>query len=148
MTPMPRLTLRALAGAGAALALAAAGAQAARSVNVNDTGRLHLRHASGSVLYEEGPTSGTLPGSAKVRLNVGETVTASFTIYPRSGGAIEGRGSATLHSSGRYSSFGGSLSVTGGTGRYAHARGAGSLYGTIERRTDQVTVQTIGTLHY
>jgi hypothetical protein len=124
-------------------------ARAARTLSVNDTGYLHLLHASGSILSEAGAVSGTLPGTASVRLDVGENVTASFTIRVRGGGSISGHGSAGLHSSGRYSSFGGSLSVTGGTGRYVHAHGAGKLYGVIERRSDALTVQTReGTLHY
>jgi hypothetical protein len=147
------LTLLTLAGgqvaSGAARASALPRAQAAGSLRVNDTGYLHLLHASGSVLSEVGRVSGTVPGTASVRLDVGENVTATFTIHVRGGGSITGHGSAALHSSGRYSSFGGSLSVTGGTGRYTHAHGAGKLYGVIERRTDNLTVQTReGTLHY
>jgi hypothetical protein len=131
---------RGIASTGAALALAAAGAQVAiaaaraptmpraprtahalrgplaartaRALSVDDTGDLHLLNASGAILSEEGPVSGTLPGSTKVRLDVGENVTASFTIRARGGGSITGHGSAVLHSSGRYSSFGGTLAAT------------------------------------
>jgi hypothetical protein len=148
----------ALASASAHVAFAAASAtrapreppltRTARALNIDDTAHLHLLNASGSVLSEEGPVSGTLPGRARVRLVVGTRVLASFTIKPRGGGSIIGSGSATLHSSSRYSSFGGSLSVVRGTGRYAHAHGSGKLYGVIDRRTDEVTVQTIGTLAY
>jgi hypothetical protein len=168
-----RPTRRTLAGTGTVLALAAAGthvaivaartpvlptatgtptmlhpARAARSLRVDDTGHLHLLNASNSILLEEGPVSGTLPGRTRVRLDVGANVTASFTIDSRGGGSISGYGSAALHNSSRYSSFGGSLSVSHGTGRYAHAHGVGKLYGVIDRRTDEVTVQAIGTLHY
>jgi hypothetical protein len=121
-------------------------AQAA-SAGVNDTGHLHLLKAFGSVLQEEGWAAGTLPGQAKVRLTVGASVSASFSIATRYG-TIYGSGHAALHSSGRYSSFGGSLSVNGGSGRYTHARGGGRLYGTIDRRTHAVVVQAIGTLRY
>jgi hypothetical protein len=148
--------------AGAALALGAswlltvatrapatrAAARMTRTVSVDDTGHLHLLNASGAVLVEEGPVSGTLPGEAKVRMVVGATVVASFTIKPRGGGSISGHGRAALHSSSRYASFGGSLSVSRGTGRYAHARGSGGLYGVIDRHTDALTVQAIGRLHY
>lgn len=123
-------------------------ARAARTLHIVDTGHLHLLHASGAILSEEGPVSGTLPGSTRVRLDVGENVTASFTITSRGGGSITGHGSAALHSSGRYASFGGSLSVTRGTGRYAHAHGSGKLYGVIDRRTHSLAVQAIGTLNY
>jgi hypothetical protein len=130
-----------------AFALLDTGAASGASTRVDDTGRLHLLKAIGSVLVEEGPTIGTLPGTAKVRMTVGPTVLASFMIYAH-GGTISGKGRATLHSSTRYASFGGTLSVTRGSGRYARAKGAGKLYGVIDRRTDSVTVQTIGELRY
>jgi hypothetical protein len=125
-------------------------ATAARTVIVDDTGYLRRTHASGDIIDEAGKISGTLPGTATVRLNVGpETITASFTIKPHGGGSISGTGRAKIGSAGRYTSFAGTLSVTGGTGRFAHARGAGKLYGVIERRYDLLTVQTReGTLHY
>jgi hypothetical protein len=123
-------------------------ARTAGAVSVNDTGHLHFLRASGSLLLEEGSVSGTLPGNAKVHLVVSSTVSATFTIEAHGGGTITGRGTATLHSSGIYSSFGGSLSVSHGTGRYAHAHGSGKLYGLINRRTHALTVQTTGTLHY
>jgi len=64
------------------------------------------------------------------------------------GGSIVGHGSAVLHSSREFSSFGGSLSVDRGTGRYAHASGTGKLYGVIDRSNDALIVQTVGQLHY
>jgi hypothetical protein len=121
--------------------------QATRSVSVNDTGHLRLLKAFGSVLLEEGYAGGTLPGQAKVRLVVGSTVTSSFSIQTKYG-TIYGSGRAALHSSGRYASFGGTLSVSRGTGSYARAHGAGKLYGVIDRRTSALTVQTVGTLSY
>jgi hypothetical protein len=158
---------RGLAGAGAALALAATGGQvavaagllqavpppralAARTVSVDDTGHLKRTHASGDFIDEAGEISGTLPGTATVRLDVGpETITASFTIQVHGGGSISGTGRAKIGSPGRYTSFAGNLSVTGGTGRYAHARGSGKLYGELERKYDLLTVQTRqGTLDY
>ena len=121
--------------------------EAARKLEVNDTGHLHLLKASGAVLLEEGPAGGSLPGRTWARLNVGSSVSAVFSIAA-AGGTIYGSGGATLHSSGRYSSFGGWLKVGRGSGRYAKAHGTGRLYGVIDRRTDAVTVQTIGTLDY
>jgi hypothetical protein len=122
-------------------------ARNARSAKVDDRASMHLLKASGSVLIEEGPATGTLPGRTKVRLVVGSSVQASFTIWVK-GGSIEGHGGAALHSSSRYASFGGWLSVTGGSGRYAHAHGSGRLYGVLDRRTHALQVQTIGTLGY
>jgi hypothetical protein len=119
----------------------------ARSVKATDTGHLHYISASGSLLLEEGRASGTLPGSMRVHLNVGVTLSGNFTIYTR-GGTIKGRGSATPHGSGVYESFAGSLIATGGTGRYAHAHGHAGLYGTFNRNTYALTIQTTGTLSY
>lgn len=103
--------------------------------------------AVGAVLYEQGSASGTLPGPTNVRMVIGSSVTASFTISTPNG-SISGLGVAKLKSSGRYASFGGSLSVAKGSGRYTGAHGKGSLYGVIDRRTHAVTVTTVGTLYY
>ena len=125
-------------------------ALAARTISINDNGYLKRTHASGAIIDEAGEISGTLRGAAKVRLDVGpETITASFKIEVHGGGSIVGTGRAKIGSDNRYTSFAGTLSVTGGTGRYAHAHGEGKLYGTIERVSDELTVQTRkGTLHY
>lgn len=116
-------------------------------VSVDDLAHLHLVKSSGSLLIEEGQATGALPGKTVVRMHVGSRVTASFTITTAHG-SITGTGSAALKSSGLYASFGGTLSVTGGSGHYAHAHGKGGLYGTIDRRTHAVTVKTAGTLYY
>lgn len=154
--PVQRVLERGIASAAALLALAAASAlpasaaSGAHTVRVDDTGYLRLAHASGEELSEAGAISGTLPGTASVRLHVGaETVTASFTIDVRGGGSISGTGLAKIGSPGRYTSFAGTLSVTGGSGRFADAHGQGKLYGVIERKSDKLTVQTReGTLDY
>lgn len=123
-------------------------ARPARTLKVTDTAHMRLLRSSGAQLIEEGPVSGTLPGTAKINFEVGPTVTGRFTIYARGGGSISGHGSATLHSSGLYASFGGSMSVSHGSGRYAHAHGDGGFYGTINRHTYALVVQTTGTLSY
>jgi hypothetical protein len=131
----------------AALGAPACTALAARALKAADTAHLHYVSASGSLLYEEGGASGTLPGSMRVHFDVGSTFTGSFTIYTR-GGTIKGRGTATPHGSGVYESFAGSLVVSGGSGRYAHAHGRAGLYGTFDRDTYSLLVQTSGTLLY
>ncbi len=136
-------------GAPMAALAAAPSARAARTLSVRDEGHLHLAgRPEGSLIVEEGAVSGTLPGTVKVRFDVGATVTAQFTIYARGGGSVSGRGSGALHSTSLYSTFGGTLSVTSGTGRFRRARGTGGLYGAIDRKTDALTVQTIGKLSY
>lgn len=122
-------------------------AHAAHVLKATDTAHLHYVSASGSVLFDEGKATGTLPGSMRVHLNLGSTFTGTFTIHT-SGGSITGHGSATPHGSGRYESFSGTLTVTGGSGRYAHARGHGGLYGTFDRETYALVIQTTGSLTY
>jgi hypothetical protein len=147
-----------LAGAvvfGAGLSSAEAGqaspapvASTARTLNVTDEAHLHLTGTAGSMLLEEGLATGALPGTLKVRFTVGASVSGSFTIYPRGGGSISGQGLAQLRSTGSYASFGGSMSVSHGTGRYAHAHGRGGFYGTVNRHNNALVVQTTGRLSY
>ncbi len=124
-------------------------AHAARTLNAADTAHLHyVPPAHGSLLYEEGAITGTLPGNMRAQVNIGATTSGSFTIYVRGGGTIKGHGTAAMHGSGTYESFSGTLVVTGGTGRYTHAHGHAGLYGTFDRKTYALLVQTTGRLAY
>jgi hypothetical protein len=125
-------------------------AHAARVLNVRDEGRLHYVKSSGPVVIDEGHASGTFPGWAKVRFSYdGEpAVSARFTIYG-GGGSISARGTARLSSPTSPSpSFKGTMTITGGSGRYAHIHGGGELYGVYYRRSYALTVQAIGKLQY
>lgn len=139
-------TLGILAGVAALLGPAA---HVSRALNIKDTAHLHfVRETASSVLVEEGKAAGGLPGVVKVGFEVGATVRASFTLSSRDG-ALIGSGVAKPHSSGgEYQSFAGTLTITHGTGRYAHAHGQGGFYGTIDRGNDAITVQTTGSLAY
>lgn len=140
-------------GLGVWLPAATAGAHSARrghatrSLRATDTAHLRYVSAAGSLLVEVGRASGTLPGRMHVRLRVTTTFSGSFTIYTR-GGSITGHGSASPHGSGVWESFAGTLAVTGGSGRFKHAGGRAGLYGTFNRRTYALVVQTTGTLYY
>jgi hypothetical protein len=125
-------------------------ARAARVLDVRDQGRLRYVKSSGSVIIDEGKASGTFPGGVKVRFTYdGEpTVSARFTISGP-GGSISARGTARLSSPTSASpSFHGTMTITGGTARYAHVHGAGELYGVYYRRSYGLTVQAIGKLPY
>ena len=119
----------------------------AHTMRATDHARLRYISASGSLLYETGRATGTLPGTMRVHMRVESRFTGTFTIYTH-GGSIVGHGSATPHGSGVYESFAGTLIVTGGTGAYRHARGRAGLYGTFDRRTYDLTIKTSGTLLY
>jgi hypothetical protein len=152
------LGTRRLACAAVALAVAAvmafapsttahATARAARSERLAISAHLHYVNARGSYLIEEGEASGPLAGLVKAQIRVTADISGSFTFYPH-GGSISGSGSGKLHESGTYASFGGTVTVIGGTGRYAHAHGGGGLYGVYNRKTLGVTISTSGNLSY
>jgi len=141
------IAISSLATATAMAAQATPVAHAARTLNVTDTAHLRYTKEVGSMLEDEGSATGALPGRVAVQFSVGATVYASFTIYAK-GGSITGHSTGQLHGAGLYASFGGTMTVTHGTGRYAHARGTGGFYGVIDRHNYAATVQTTGTLHY
>lgn len=124
-------------------------AHMARTMRATD--EAHLRYirskSSESRLFEEGAVSGTIPGSLHAECYIGATFTASVTIYTHDG-TIKARGTASPHNSSLYTSFAGTLTITGGTGRYTHAHGHAGLYGIFDRRTYALTVQTTGQLSY
>ena len=125
-------------------------ARASRVLNVRDEGHLRFVHASGSTLLDEGRVSGSFPGAVKVRFlyNGEPNVSAQFTISG-AGGSISARGSGRLSSPVSVSpSFRGRMQITGGTGRYAHVRGSGELFGVFNRRSYALSVQAIGKLPY
>jgi hypothetical protein len=126
-------------------------AHTARTLNVTDTAHLHFLKESSSQLIDEGAATGTLPGTVRVSFDLGVTVSGTFTIYAHDGSII-GHGSGVLHKNNSqsdvYVSFGGTMTVSHGTGRYAHAHGTGGFYGVIDRRNYSATIQTTGSLSY
>ncbi len=125
-------------------------ADTARVLSVRDEGRLRFVRASGSVILDEGSVSGTFPGYARVRfLYDGEPeVRARFTISGR-GGSVSAEGTGRLSSPTSASpSFSGAMTITGGSGRYAHIHGGGKLFGVYYRRSYGLIVQAIGDLPY
>jgi hypothetical protein len=127
-----------------------ANAHAARVLSVRDEGHLHYVESSGDLIIDEGHATGSLPGWVKVRFlyNGEPTVGARFTITG-SHGSISARGTARLSNPTSASpSFHGTMSITGGSGRYAHVHGGGQLFGVYYRRSYGLTVQAIGTLPY
>jgi hypothetical protein len=123
-------------------------ARTAHVASGDDNATLHLVHANGSTLYEEGQASGSLPGSMHAWLHIGAYFAGRFVFYTGSG-TISGGGSAKSHQGHYpYVSFSGIADITSGTHRYERARGSLGFYGVLNRESDAVQFQTRGTLTY
>jgi hypothetical protein len=141
---------RALAVGALGLALQAAPALAARTTSVRDEGSLHFLSDEATLIVDEGGLSGTLPGSGRVYFtyNGSPSVSARFTIHAAAGN-VYGTAKCRLNNPNSPTpSFRGALQIVGGSGRYAHARGSGELFGVFHRRGYGLIVQAIGKLSY
>jgi hypothetical protein len=143
----------ALGGVVCALALPAGGAfgataTAARTISLNENGRLHETSHHGFHLNFQGTTSGTIGGSIYIHLDVSSTnnATAEVSIYP-SNGSLTGNGTVDYRSDGGEATFSGTLAISRGTGSYAGAHASAlSFSGTIQRANDATTVHLSGPL--
>jgi hypothetical protein len=139
---------------GSALATApcpamTATAHVARTVSLNENGRLHLISKHGFTLNEQGPASGTITGTIYVHLTLVSTTRAKaeVDIHLR-GGSITAYATAGYRRSSTTNSFSGSMTIARGTGSYSRVHGSGlSFSGTIqESRSDTITVHMGGTV--
>jgi hypothetical protein len=152
-TSSAALALGALATAavfGTGAAAASPHAKAARTINLNDSAKLHLQNKHGLVLKEAGNAKGSLGGLLYLQLNVTSTrsVTAQVQVYPK-GGSISGNAKASYHVKGSVATFSGTMSVTKGSGTYSKAKASAlSFSGTIQRSNDAVTVRVSGPMSY
>jgi hypothetical protein len=118
----------------------------ARTISLNENGRLHLTSKHGFTLNEEGSATGTIRGKIYLHLTIVSTnrVRAEVSIYP-SGGSLTGYAAAAYHVAGATASFSGSMSIARGTGRYRHAHASGlGFNGTIKRSNDAMIVSLTG----
>ena len=123
-------------------------ARAATTISLNESGQLRLISKQGFTLNERGTASGTIRGPISVRLTIVSTdrVSAEVTISP-SGGSISGHGTASYHKGEASASFSGTLSISHGSGSYAHAQGSGlSFSGTIARSNEAIAAHLSGRL--
>jgi hypothetical protein len=116
---------------------------------LNETAQLRVVSRHGIVFNEQGPASGTFRGTLTLRLTAKVThVTIQFSANP-SGGTLRGEGTANVQAEGEIGRVDGTVSITGGSGRYAHAHGSNlAITGTVNRHNYNLSIRVTGTMSY
>jgi hypothetical protein len=142
-------SIAAVAPSGAASGSSGPAATAARTQSFNISSTLHLVGKPGHVLNEQGTFSGTQSGTIAIRFTSVTSTSgeASFVAYP-SGGSVSGRTSTRGQVVGAHVYFSGSMTITGGTGKWAHASGRGlGFSGVVDRQNFHATTHMTGTIN-
>lgn len=125
-------------------------AQAAGKLSFNVTASLRLVGLAGHVLNEKGTFTGTQSGTIAIRFtSVNATSgSATFAAYSSQGGSVSGRATTTGHVVGSIVHFTGTVTVTGGSGRWSHATGRNLRFtGTVDRHTFHASTHIEGTIN-
>jgi hypothetical protein len=125
-------------------------AVAARTMAFNLTSNLRLVGRPGHVLNEQGTFSGSQSGTIAIRFTSVTSTSgeATFVAYPRGGGWVSGRTSTKGRVVGAKVYFGGSMTISGGSGRWAHASGRGLAFsGVMDRRSFHATTHMQGSIN-
>jgi hypothetical protein len=154
-TRLMLLTTALLATATSALpsAIASPGApvaHAARTLTFNINASLHLVGSAGHALNEKGRFSGTQSGTIAVRFTSVNVVSgsATFAAHSSGGGSVSGRATITGHVGVGTVYFTGSVTITGGTGRWAHASGRHLRFtGTVDPNNFHASAHIEGTVN-
>jgi hypothetical protein len=120
-------------------------AKEARRVYLVENASLKFVTEQGPALAERGHATGTYNTAVTAILTIHPTsVTAVVTIFPK-GGSITGTAQANYIVKGSTGYFGGTLTITRGTGTYRHASGkALGFSGTVNRYSFAMTVKAHG----
>jgi hypothetical protein len=119
---------------------------AVQPTTLTESSHLHLVKSHGLILNERGEAAGTFACRLTIHFKIVSATrgTATLVAYPH-GGSITGRARATYTLEGNTGQFHGALTITGGTGDFAHVSGKNlSLEGTINPNTLGLTVQLTG----
>lgn len=136
------------ASVGAVAGLDASDATASRTIQVRESASLKLVKKSGSTFTHSGRVTGTIPGTASSRMTLNALSLSGTVTIRAKGGSVTMRLSGRARSAGLRSKFSGSATISGGTGRYANARGKGRFDGVVNRSTWASTINASGSLTY
>jgi hypothetical protein len=142
--------LTGVAGLGTSSAVGARAIEA-RTISLNESGRLHETSHHVTHLNFQGSASGTIRGTIYIHLNVSSQtrVSAEVDIYLNNGSSLTGYSTANYRVDGGQATFSGTLTISRGTDTYAHAHASDlSFSGTIQRANDDTTVHLSGRLSY
>lgn len=111
--------------------------------------RLHMTKVKGKFISASGSSRGSVAGPVSFNLTLSSASHATIAFRgSNSHGVITGTGAAIYHTAGVVSHFSGTVQSVRGSGKYAHARSLGiHFYGTMNRKTYQVTVVMRGRWH-
>jgi hypothetical protein len=124
-------------------------AHAASSLLLNEHATLRLLNRHGIVFNEQGPQSGSLGGTLTLRITA--RVTAIYVQWSSnpSGGTLHGEGRTNAVAEGAVGRVTGSMTITGGSGRYSHAHASGlRVTGTINRHNYTLSIHVTGRMYY
>ncbi len=122
-------------------------AHAAKVISVNDTVHMRLVSKHGETLNERGTATGSVGLSPIVVTFYGvnaERGTATLTGYSNRS-SVSGRATLSAYTVGYIGHFEGGVTITAGTGKYAHDHGHGLRFkGTINRHDFNVDAELVG----
>jgi hypothetical protein len=110
----------------------------------------HRVGPGGTEVTEKGVAKGTYPGPATTRLLFrGNDMDGNFSLHT-SGGIVRGRTNAkAVGSTARpLVQYAGTVTITGGTGRFRTASGTLKMTGTMRRINNAVYEKTTGIVHF
>jgi hypothetical protein len=144
------LAIAATAVPNAVASFNAPAAQAAGTLTFNINASLRLVGLAGHVLNEKGSFTGTQSGTIAIRFTSvnASSGSATFAAYSSRGGSVSGRATTKGHRVGATDYFTGIATITGGTGRWAHASGRNLRFtGTVDRHNFHASTHIQGTMH-
>ena len=121
------------------------GMQATKRINLVESANLKLISEEGATLVERGQATGTYDAPVTAAFTIHpKAVTATVTVYPH-GGSITGVAQTNYVVQNSTGYFGGTFTITRGTGNFKGASGKSlGISGTINRYSFAITVRAHG----